>query len=462
MAGRAELHSTARNGGSELRQTVADQRTAPWQCSECGGITSEHQLFKTRRRWRHACLALAALLAATLWLRSNLVAGGWCTVTPDRLVIALLPFVPDGTEAAHVRSHLRDRLENGSLSTANALRMIDLAQRGDARTPPGSPSWNATYGPWLHAIAARLSRSGSPDDEPLRQGVLRLPPTLSLRGSEIWWADQPCIVTALARDWWPQPVTLQLRVLHVEGIPMDPDVLKNLQDCRWIHNADDQFDSGLSINLGKLPIGEHHGGLQLQWTAVDSPRTHEPISVGELILPIHVDIQSTAPPLTPISDAEIDRAVAACFAPGLRIRPGHPPQFAFSTRQFETSSTHLRSVAFGVIAHACEDGVPRRTLRMWWRGGGGDRSSSGSESPVEDAQRLITADTSPRWTLRIQGDAELAQRAAHEPVSAAATHYWAGSIEIPLQVEVVNAAEMMRPWIMDRAQAPTELLPPSR
>ena len=120
-----------------------------------------------------------------------------------------------------------------------------------------------------------------------------------------------------------------------------------------------------------------------------------------------------------------------------------------------TDAPELASTAFGLVVEACENGVPRRTLRVWWRGGG-VRELAGWDPPIEDLPRLASAEASPAWTLRVRGDAALAQRAAIEIQGKPATRYWSGSIEMPLKVTTMPATQPGRSWTLERQPpAPT-------
>jgi hypothetical protein len=135
-------------------------------------------------------------------------------------------------------------------------------------------------------------------------------------------------------------------------------------------------------------------------------------------------------------------------------------------------------LAVGVRVDVLEDGVARRTSRMWWRAGTGLTQPlwlpsieeedamrrlfelGDGTAPTSDAVADGTADTaSPRWTLRIRGDEGLAhyaaaQRSTHgdpdgsppPPNGPARASWFAGEIEVPLRVQRIATEPPVRRW----------------
>jgi hypothetical protein len=134
------------------------------RCSECGlQVKHERALFATRRRWRLAALALAALVAGTVYLRFTIANDGWWTLLPNRALLTMLPWLPADGDAGDVRSELRSRLAKGLVSERDCLRMLEMVRDGDATAPAGSDLWMRTYGGWLDALRNRWA-SADPDD----------------------------------------------------------------------------------------------------------------------------------------------------------------------------------------------------------------------------------------------------------------------------------------------------------
>ncbi|MEY4841977.1 MAG: hypothetical protein RJA12_701, partial [Planctomycetota bacterium] len=87
------------------------------RCTECGlQVKHEGALFATRRKWGLAAMAMAALVAGTLYLRFTIANSGWWTLLPTRALLTVLPWLPADGDAGDVRSELRSRLANGLVS----------------------------------------------------------------------------------------------------------------------------------------------------------------------------------------------------------------------------------------------------------------------------------------------------------------------------------------------------------
>ena len=102
-----------------------------------------------------------------------------------------------------------------------------------------------------------------------------------------------------------------------------------------------------------------------------------------------------------------------------------------------------------MIVEALEDGVPRRRLNVWWRGGrGGTRS--GFEIEVEDQIALDRAAVNAHWTMRIRGNESLARRVAGLYSGAQVTTWWSGTVEFPLVIndfkDDLSSRATMRAW----------------
>jgi len=427
-------------------------------CPECGFIAaSERQLFSTRRRWPLATLSLCALIAGTLWLRAALASDGWWTLLPSRPLITMLPWLPPNGDANDVRSELRMRLLQKQISTENCLRMLLLIRDGDTQSPPGSEAWRTRYLPWLESLQNRWSHA-SPEDAALRNAAAQLPPIVTLTLPESWWSDQPLVAMSRVEDWWPEGIQVRMRLRSIEGMPLTSEAMQALHSCQWIRTERRSFGGGFAIDFGLLPEGQYNGALRMSWESRDTLQAPAQTASGEILVPIAIQVHGKAPTLSPIDNAAITLQVTEAFAPGLLRRETNPPQFAFSYRPYATQADALANIAFGFIVQACEDGVPRRTLRVWWRGGSG-QSFTGWEPPIEDLQRLRGAEVSPQWTLRIRGDQAIALRAADQSNTTSqttrpATQFWSGYIEMPLPVELLPASQLGRSWRLEHI-APT-------
>ncbi|MFM1830496.1 MAG: hypothetical protein RLZZ558_836 [Planctomycetota bacterium] len=428
------------------------------RCPECGRQTArERELLATRRRWPLAAACVLALLLGTVWLRVTIAQRGWWTLVTDRALIAILPWLPEGRDAAEVRSHLRDRLLQGATTPENGARILGIVERGDASAPPGSDAWRSSYGVLLDALRMRWSDPATPPDDPLRVAAAGLRPLIRIEAPDRWWPRRPLVLMARVESWWPRSVDVSLRLTGVSGLDLQPTARDLLQRTRWSRQeagSSRQRWGVFPVELGPLPPGEHRGTLDFEWTLQDTLRPGAS-SRGVVRVPVHVKVpEGDAPGLAAVDTPELEQVLERVFEPGLLLMQSDPPRFAFSYRPFETSSGELDHVAFGLVVQACQDGVPRRTLRVWWRGGSA-RSLSGWEPPEEDLERLVQADEAGSWTLRVRGDPELALRAAAGLGDVDATHAWTGSIERALRVQRSPGDAASQPWRTERA-APTD------
>jgi len=433
------------------------------RCPECGRQTlREGDLLATRRRWPLAAASVLALVLGTVWLRVTIAQSGWWTLVTDRTLITILPWLPEGRDAAEVRSHLRDRLLSGDTTREIGARILGIVERGDASAPPGSDAWRSSHGVLLDALRMRWSAPATPPDDPLRVAAARLRPLIRIEAPDHWWPRRPLVLMARVESWWPRSVDVSLRLDGVEGLPLEPSARERLRRTRWSRQeagSPRQRWGAFPVELGPLPPGEHRGTLDFEWTVLDTLRPGA-TSRGAVQVPVQVKVpQRDAPALASVDTPELAQVLERVFEPGLLLMPSDPPRFAFSYRPFETSSGELDHVAFGLVVQACQDGVPRRTLRVWWRGGSA-RSLSGWEPPQEDLERLMQADESAAWTLRVHGDPDLALRAAPGLGDVDATHAWTGSIERPLRVQRSPGDASSQPWRTKRVSSPEDVSDP--
>ncbi len=417
------------------------------RCPECGRVsTDEHHLLRTRRRWGTAALALACLLAGTLWLRVLIADLGWWTLMPHRVVLGLLPWISSARHVAAVRQHMLDELQAGHVSSDDAVRMLDLAKAGSPDLPAGSDAWLATWGRWLASLEGRYDSVTDAASSDLRAAAMGLPPVVAWTVPDRWWPGEPLTGEVAIRDWWPARVAASCRMRSVEGLPMQDAAGDRLSRTRWRRSDRDPMGNArqaFTIDLGAMPEGEHHGTVTLEWSTSDASGAAS--ATGTVRLPVHVAVGGRPPSMEPLRDPEVDALVRSAFESGLQRRESTPPEFGFSYAPFRTGHPSLRDVAFGLVVEACEAGTPRRTLRVWWRGGSG-RAPSGWEPAVEDLDGLARLGNGADWTMRVRGDPTLARRAADDGTESTATRWWDGSLEFPLRVESRPAGEAFGTW----------------
>lgn len=415
-------------------------------CPECGQpFSGEAELLRTRRRWPAALGCLAVLVAGTLWLRVRLTESGWWVMVPPRALIALVPSLGDSEDGSMARGHLLRLLMSQQLSDENAVRIIELLRDGDAEARPGSQAWRNRYGRWLDSLRGSGFWKGYGSRPGPRRAALSVGPTVSLVTPPPWRQDDPLVVTAEIDDWYPPSTTLEIEFLDAEGLPLPPATLARLRGTRWRCPEGGALGGAFPITLGELPAGVHDGFLRMGWRVTGRGDAIGADGGGELRVPLHLDVRAALPEPIAVRDAFIDERVTEAFRPGM-LRHDDPisPRFAFTYRPIETAGEAMRDISFGFVVEACEEGVPRRTLHVWWCGE--QFSRAGWEIFHEDIEALRRATESTAWTLRIRGDPVLARRAPCADKPGQPMRYWAGEVTIPLRVEETAAERFTRRW----------------
>lgn len=416
------------------------------QCTECGRrFETERDLLRTRRRWPVAASSLMLLLAGTLWLRVQLTDHGWWRLLPQRALVTIVPWLGDTEDGSMARGHLRMMLLKDELTDENVERMLALLRDGDAEARPGTDAWRRRYAPWLDALRGpRFWLSYGTRSGP-REAALAVAPSVSIVAPTVWRTGDPLLATTEIDDWLPGSAGLSLEFVDAPGVPLAEASVSALRSRRWERSEGGGFGGGFSLPLGPLPKGVHDGAIRLRWRSFETASPDRTLGGGELLAPLRVEVTDELPSLSPIEDDFIDDRVSQVFRPGMLLEQGADrPRFAFSYRPIEVAAASLRDVAFGFVVEACENGVPRRTLHVWWRGDQANRA--GFEIVHEDPDRLAEASESSAWTLRVRGDEGLARRAANLEPGSNATRYWAGEVVMPLRVERVGNGRFNRRW----------------
>ena len=438
----------------------------PFRCPECGFVTLfEKNLFRTRRRLGFAAFTLCALIIGTTWLRDQVVTRSWWSLFPDRIVILILPWSDDGETLREIPTYLASRLSSADMSDANRLRLINQCAAGDAGAPPGSANWITKYA----GIADKFD-TYSPIQETsnttlndFQKALNAMPPFLHIEVPATWNCMEPLIAGVIIDSWAPYASEIKLRVVGVNAIPLGASDMDRLKHEVW-ERANPVMPNGyarglptlITIHLGQLPIGKYSGEIIFEWEStlpatVDSPI--ESTAKGVITIPTSIDVLPTALALAPISTPAIDELVKEAFEPGMLRWPTGRVRHAFSYLPYKTSSTELDSVAFGMVVEALQDGVPRRRLHVWWRGGRGG-SRTGWEIQMEDQEALDIAAQNGHWTMRIHGDESLARRTANLYSVNPVTKWWSGTVEFPLVISdrsgdrTAGRSDRGRVWVL--------------
>ncbi len=432
------------------------QQRFPFRCNECGYLTIfESDLFVTRRRYGWAAMSILVLLTGTIWLRDQVSTRSWWSLFPDRMVIAMLPLADDGETLREIPPYLVNRVLRLEMSPANRLRLLSQCASGDSWAPPGSEYWMQKYA----LIADKIEQTTSlTKDTPetliaIETALNTLPPLVRLDSPTTWNSLEPLIVSANVRDWWPEQSKIKLRVTAFNGIQMSAPALERLTHEHLERTNSSGANSTIfTMDLGVLAIGLHSGEMVMEWESTlpeTTMATNTPHAHGFISIPISTDVLPTTQPLAPINTPEIDALVQEAFEPGLMRWSTGRVRHAFSYQPYKTSSPELDSVAFGMIVEALEDGVPRRRLNVWWRGGRGG-ARTGFEIELEDQIALDRAAVNAHWTMRIRGNESLARRVAGLYSGAQVTTWWSGTVEFPLVIndfkDDLSSRATMRAW----------------
>ena len=441
------------------------QERFPFRCTECGYLTIfEVNLFRTRRRYGWAAIAILALMTGTIWLRDQLSTRSWWSLFPDRVIIAILPLADDGETFREIPWYLANCLMRGEMSDANRLRLLSQCVQGDSWATPGSYQWVNKYASIVEKIdlfPPTTPASAATMDE-IEQGLNALAPMILLDIPQKWNSVEPVFISVNVLDWWPALSEVNLRVTAVNDIPVTASALERLTHEVWQRaTAASANNTTYTINLGPLPVGIHVGKISIAWESILSANANAPLgshAQGVITNRISIDVLPTKETLSPISNPELDALVTEAFEPGMIRWPEGHARHAFSYQPYKTSSSELDAVAFGMIVEALENGVPRRRLNVWWRGGRGG-SRTGFEIELEDQFALDQAEKGDNWTMRIRGDETVARRVAGMYATTPVSQWWSGQVEIPLNVSdrtsdrTTGRSDRGRAWVLQEPAA---------
>ena len=384
------------------------------------------------------------------------------------MVIAMLPWADDGETLREIPLYLANSLILGEISDANRLRLLSKCVQGDSWATPGSLVWMSKYASIVEKIDLFPNGVIVPATtlDEIDQGLNAMAPVFELNMPDTWNPVDPMFIVANIYDWWPTQSDVTLRLCAIRGIPVTASTLERLAREIWQRASSTNAQStAYTINLGPLPVGNHSGEISIEWkstlpaTAASTPVSH---AHGVVTIPISVDVIPTINSMSPISNPELDALVKEAFAPGMIRWPLGHARHAFSYQPYQTASPELEAVGFGMIAEALEDGVPRRRLNIWWRGGRGGLRA-GFEIELEDQIALDRAQNGSNWTLRIRGDEALARRVAGIYVNTPPTQWWSGTVEIPLQVSdrmndrTTGRSDRGRAWVLQEPIDPANV-----
>lgn len=428
------------------------------RCSECGHeAASEAETVRTRRRPMRAALAVAGVIAVVLAARVRLMdRGGWAMM-PTSVLVLVLPWIDDSgfrSPAWELSQRVNDRLTSLEQDEAAVAAIV----AGDDAAPPTSVTWRLKYRDLISALRARHAV----DDKRLR-GLLDVPPLVEV--SAIPASRAPRVLSVDVEVWWPATVDCRCEVAFADGTVRHARFAPEARHPPLFVEVPESIAPGESfeVRLFHRPRG-WIGDREQGWTPAQ-PFVSAVPSILDAVVP-----QRTAN-WTAADGPELRAAVARIFEDGLILWREGTPRAGLRFNQSATMGEAFAGTAIGLRLELIEDGVVRRTSRMWWRGGT-LRAPARWIPSVEDADaldRLYRADGEGAWSLRITGDERLATFAlepdemvdAKPGADATAradapdgepepfvplTRWFSGSFEIPIRVTRRNEVSPPRRW----------------
>ena len=420
------------------------------RCAECGHLArDENDVARTRRSpWRGG-FALLGVVAIAFAARTRFLDRGPWSVAPTSILLSATPWFTDGGYRS-APWELAQRISAGDLDEAQLARAVRVFAEGDSDAPPSTDVWKAKYGQVGRALLLRVPRN----DASLLP-LIDVPPRISL---DVLPGDATAPLLVLdAEVWWPSFVEGLATVKFADGTQREATFEPGGRAPGLLLATKPE----LLGTTCKVTLSHRIRGSDEAWTNT---------SPFEIAIPAP---QSARPPngaLIAESDGALRDAVAAAFAEGLVVWKSGTPRAGLRFNTAATADERFTDVAIGLVVELLEDGVPRRTSRIWWRGGiaGASPRWLPSEEDVEALGRLWAAPTGDdtaedrRWSLRIRGDAQLATYAQYLATEDARTappiiltRRFEGSVEIPVVVERMNAPSPARRW-MEQRTPPSE------
>jgi hypothetical protein len=412
------------------------------RCGECGfEAARESDTLRNRRHVFRAIAAIVAIVAIVLAARVRALEQGPWTLVPTRVLLAASPFFGDGSYRS-VQGELAARITNARLDDAQLAAAVELVVKGDADAQPRTPAWESKYGKVATALLRALPRT-----DPLLLRFLEIPPSYLV----MWHSapeGRPRLVGIDASADWPAGIEAKVAITLPDGSVRRARFNPTSGTNSLIVELPASMKVGRPIRLAMSV--RPRGGDSAPW--IDYPAVDAtPDEVGGR--------GQAEPDAKPIDSQELRDAVMQVFAfePMLSIWSDGTPRAGLSFNPAGAQGAEFKDTLFGLRVEICENGAVRRTSRIWW-GGGTPYAQARWMPPIEDLDamaRLFAQDPSldSNWTLRITGDADLADY-ARPAVGAHPTRdtfrRWSGSVELPLKLQRISAPAPMRRWTLEK------------
>ena len=429
--------------GNTDGSTAGESARRARQCGECGfAAAHEADTLRTRRRAGLGLLAVVAILAIVGAARLRFLDQGPWSMVPTRVLLGISALAGDGGYQSP-QDELERRVRAGALDDAMMRDAVDLVVRGEGDRPAGSAAWASKYGGLADSLLAAIPRQ-----DPLLLRFLEIPPELLVEFHSAR-AGRTQLLGIDAIPYWPSGVESRLSVEFADGTVRRARFKPRSRGNFLLVEVPPSLGPGDTVRLvlAVRPLG---GSADAPWIEYPGAYPRIPSILGRAV---------DEPDAAPIDTPEIRDTVTQVFVPdhALSVWTGGTPRAGLSFNNAGATRSELAGVLFGLRVEICEDGFVRRTSRIWWHGGG-DPYTVRWLAPIEDIDalaRLWAQDPAldSKWTLRITGDADLADY-ARPPVAQMPRRdgfkYWSGTLEFPLKVQREPTPSADRRWTAEQ------------
>lgn len=440
-------------------------RSPALTCSECGYVAKkEHKLFKARRRWRWAFVAVFLLVGSyALRVTPEVKERGWVAAVPTTVIIAALPWLDlkqsygfggggggggfgggfgggggggfggGLTYDLRLYNELYSRISEGRVWRWQQNLLAHRCLAGDSRRRPLDPGWHDSYGSILNQLGEQCRKDKrSPRWEDRAKELVEI----------YFWTRDVCpvgepiyAISHLYRgyDWWD---------MHLMASPLTPglepiDVSSPWPGGRIWPSYDPCADSD-QMTLGVIP--EATDDLRYEITVEEVMKGDESREVRrrlikrfEISLPTRVE-GTLEEIVKPRPSAEIDKALREHARPTLLIDPDDQCFFLFGRPDYEVSDklAALGRMTLALKVEILCSGEIVATGDIWYF-----LFDNGELRMMEPHCNLRRAfregareavDLNAEWTITLRGDPAVAL------YDCMGEGCWEGEITLPLRI----------------------------
>ena len=385
-------------------------------CSECGRTTKrDKKLYKTRRRWRWALLALLVYLAATgSALTPKVKRDEWWSLVSNRTLVWGLVFSGDAED--WIGQEVFERIRDQRFSHDELRSFFERCAHGDWFARPISDRWKVKYGDLIERIQFMLHRFYQADPDGLKtpnDALWELPAELQLATRDPWPGGVPLFIEARMNSWWPYP-----RGHRIDVTPRLPD--------------SESVRLGGTLRGILLPLTEpQETTIEFDYT-VSRAREWRPNPQVETVETgtKRVDVRIAGKiedVLRPVRDTQLDEILEAELSYKLTRVDGKVRALMFDTRAMR--SLDFEGIAFGVVIEFIFDSEVVASWPFWMMGGQSGGFGGRMSQYQGDFNRVRQTPSVDGWTLRVRSDPQIALRVIK------ADRYWEGEITIPFIID---------------------------